>query len=335
MKNEQELKYQHRFIESLKLSVSDNISLADELSDILGLSTDSIYRRLRCETAISIDEMALIARKFKLNLVELLREDGNNNSVSFNYTSLYHNPELLKQHFKNMLSQLRGCAESNEKHIYYAAHEMPLFYYFQFPELTAYKLFYWRKTVLGVPAYDKMLFDASDLEPEINEICHNIYTTYKRCPATEIWTPESINTIYTQITFYLESFLFKNRAIAEKIIQQTIQMIETIEQAAIHSNKANPDKAPVEYNLYLSNINLTGILIYSEFDSQRIAVHSFNSINSLTTFHAGYTKEAESWIKNTIKKSSLISGIAERDRNQFFNQIKRKLNQLLEQAQNY
>lgn len=335
MKTTEKLKYQERFIENLKAAVPANISLADELSDVLGMSTDSIYRRLRCETAISIDEMAIIGRRFKLNLVELLKEEGNNTTVSFNYMSLYQNPELLKQHFKNMLSQLRGCAESNEKHIYYAAHEMPIFYYFQFPELIAFKLFYWRKTVLGVPSYEKKLFDSTDLEPEMLEICSNIYSTYKKCPASEIWTPESINSIYTQITFYLESFLFKNRALAVNIIERTIEMIETIEQAATHSNKANADKAPIEYNLYLSNVSLTGILIYSEFDSQKIAVHSFNSINSLTTFHAGYTKEAETWIKNTIKKSSLISGIAERDRNQFFNAIKRKLNQLLEQAQAY
>ena len=59
---------QFQFVEKLKLATPTNQKLVDVLSDLLEVSNDSAYRRLRCETAISIDEYMKICEHFRIPL---------------------------------------------------------------------------------------------------------------------------------------------------------------------------------------------------------------------------------------------------------------------------
>ena len=55
------------FFEKLKLAVPQNISLANEIADILEISVDGAYRRMRGESVLSMDEMVKICRHYKIS----------------------------------------------------------------------------------------------------------------------------------------------------------------------------------------------------------------------------------------------------------------------------
>lgn len=59
--------------------------------------------------------------------------------------------------------------------------------------------------------------------------------------------------------------------------------------------------------------------IYVKMGDTRYSYISFNTMNSLTTNNPEFCEETEHWIKNLERKSTLISGIAEKQRYQFFN----------------
>ena len=67
----------------IKSTLPANLSLADELADLLQLSPDSAYRRIRCETALTIDEIALICKHFNISFDSLTAVMSG--CVSFNY----------------------------------------------------------------------------------------------------------------------------------------------------------------------------------------------------------------------------------------------------------
>ncbi len=50
----------------------------------------------------------------------------------------------------------------------------------------------------------------------------------------------------------------------------------------------------------------------------------------MRTFNRFFNEQTENWMNNLVRKSTLISAVAERQRNQFFKGIFRKL-QLLEE----
>jgi hypothetical protein len=63
---------------------------------------------------------------------------------------------------------------------------------------------------------------------------------------------------------------------------------------------------------------------------KNISYISFNTMNSLTTNNQLFCGEIEHWMKNLIKKSSLISGSAEKQRFQFFKQAIKYVDQAIE-----
>jgi hypothetical protein len=70
---------QHQFFERIKQKLDPHLSLVNEIADVLEVSNDSAYRRLRGETAISLDEAAALAQHFGIALPE--SSSGNHDAV--------------------------------------------------------------------------------------------------------------------------------------------------------------------------------------------------------------------------------------------------------------
>ena len=60
------------FFQFLKSKLQSHVSMADELADLLEISIDSAYRRIRGEKMISLQESSIIASHFKLSIDQLL-----------------------------------------------------------------------------------------------------------------------------------------------------------------------------------------------------------------------------------------------------------------------
>ena len=72
------------FFERIKDLIPTNTSLVYELADLLQISTDSIYRRIRGETTLTFDELEIICNKYKISFDSFINMESNN--VTFNYT---------------------------------------------------------------------------------------------------------------------------------------------------------------------------------------------------------------------------------------------------------
>ena len=86
---------QESFLNKVKTALPANISLVEELADLLEVSNDSAYRRLRCETPLNIDEIAKICTHFKVSFETDIQP--NSETVSFNFFRLYDKNENFKR----------------------------------------------------------------------------------------------------------------------------------------------------------------------------------------------------------------------------------------------
>ena len=59
------------FFESIRQRLPGHISLVNELSEVLGISYDSAYRRLRGDKKLSIEEMRMLSRKYRISIDSL------------------------------------------------------------------------------------------------------------------------------------------------------------------------------------------------------------------------------------------------------------------------
>jgi hypothetical protein len=111
-------------------------------------------------------------------------------------------------------------------------------------------------------------------------------------------------------------------------------MAQAINTYAENENK-NDKKPSIAFNLYNSDLVIGTNCIYVTVAETSYSYISFNTMNSLTTSNNQFCEEIEHWTKNLIKKSTLISGIAEKQRFQFFSKAYKAIDLCIERIKNY
>ena len=72
---------QSSFLASVRSRVPFNLSFPDELAELLNISRDSAYRRIREETILSLDEAKILCDRYSVSIDSLMARDSGN--VSF------------------------------------------------------------------------------------------------------------------------------------------------------------------------------------------------------------------------------------------------------------
>lgn len=325
---------QEVFIKHLKQVVPSNVSLVDDIADLLKISNDSAYRRLRNETELSLDETYKICKHYRISIDSVFSNKGD--SVTCNYIKLTDSEENFENYLTSLLNQLERLQKSEDAKIIYAAEEIPIFHSFFSKELAAFKLFYWQRSVLNIPAYQTKKFDWDVISEKQIELTSKIHRTYLQIPSTEIWTDETINTTIKQIEYYFESGAFKEKEDAILVLQELKKMARSINQFAENENKSEINKSNnASFNLYNSDLVIGTNCIHVTVGGSALSYISFNTMNSLTTSNNQFCEEIEHWMKNLIKKSTLISSVAEKQRFQFFSKAYKAIDLSIERIKNY
>ena len=312
MKKKSEKEIQSLLFQKIQAQLPSNLSLVDELADLLQVSNDSAYRRLRGSTILSIGEITAICNHFNISFDLLLGE--NSNAVLFNYGEL-HNEQDFHRHLLFILSEMELFTQTPDIELTYAAIDIPIFHHFDFKELTAFKIFYWLKSVINAESIANNKFSPHFLPSEVYDVCKKIITAYRSIKSTEIWTDATVNSLIKQISYFWESGMFESKEDALLICEQAENEILSIQTIAETSSKTPSDN---NFNLYFSEIEIGNNSILASSEKYKRAYLSHNTINIIVTTHNSFCGETERWLNNLIKKSTLISGTSEKIRYQFF-----------------
>jgi transcriptional regulator with XRE-family HTH domain len=303
---------QNHFIELLKNAVPAKFSLAEALAELLNVSIDSAYRRLRGETSVSIDEAYLICKKYNIPLENILSID--HGSAQFNFLPLIQNEDNLELYLKGLLQSLKALKEFPESKIIYAAAEVPIFHSLSYPLLAEFKLFYWSKSLLMVDRLQNVHFKTGLIKPEFLSLSKAIHDLYLQIPSIEIWNHQTILTNISQIEFYWESGQFEDKETTLRLIQQLQMMTDELKKFSDSGYKS----LDAYYQLYQSDLIIGSNCINGYYGQNQVSYISFNTMNSLKTTHSRFIQETDKWIWNMIKKANLISGVSEKERYKFF-----------------
>lgn len=329
-------KVQLQLMEHLKSALPTNYTLVDELADLLQLSNDSAYRRIRGETSLSIDELSLVCKHFKLSFDAFISNQDSGH-VTFLYHRLNSGRDSYKAYLLNVLEDLKKILNYDKKQIIYAAEDVPLFYHFQFPELAAFKMFYWQKSIMNLPDFENKQFDNNIIDDDFLAITKEILHCYAQIPSIEIWSEETVNSTLKQIEFYWESGILASKNDALQICNYVEQMFESIKKQAEMNIKSGSEESLEKlgnYALYQSDIMIGTNCILVETNEVKASYLSFHTFNTMSTSNSNFCEETELWLDNLLKKSNLISGVAEKQRYKFFKRVNDNLQNLISKIEN-
>ncbi len=320
---------QDRIFEKIKQLLPANTSFVDELAIALDISNDSAYRRIRGEKLLSIEELLKLGTAYHISFDSLLQNNIDN--VSFNYRSINGNISF-EAYFNSILDNMKMVASFEKKELIYVAKDIPLVQYFEYSQITAFKLFFWYKTILGDIRFEEDRYEPTLIPNSIFETGRQIRGAYLKIPSIEIWNKESIDSTLNQIEFYYDSGFFSDLKLLESIFDELKHLVLQVKSDATKGYKTSlvypSTKDKENYKLYYNEITIGDNTIFFDLGDRKIANITHNVLNILTTSNPEFCNETHKTLKNIIKKSDLISVVSEKQRNKFFNVILQKIEDL-------
>lgn len=310
------------FLEQVKKKLNPNESLADELAEILNISRDSAYRRIRGETVLSLDEAKLLCIRYGVSLDNLIT--GTGGMVSFHYRVVDSKNFTFDKWLKAILTNLETLKSFPEKQLIYFAKDIPVFYYFNSPLLGPFKMFFWMSSVLRNESLKGVKFSPQLVSPAILSTGEKVYKLYSETPRIEIWSDETLNVTLRQIEFYHECGFFADPKYAGQLCDEYLSLVRDIRSWASAGYKEKPENA---FNLYKNDLLIADNTIFFRMGDKRMTFIPCNTMNILTTSDDSFCKNTEDYLINLTSKSILISTSGEKDRNKFFNRMEEKIMQ--------
>ncbi len=307
------------FLERVKARLPANVSFADELSELLNISRDSAYRRMRGETILSLGEAKILYDRFGISIDELF--SSNSNMVTFHRRVVTYDDYNLEKWQNSILKNLDHLAGFAEKKLIFSAKDVPVFHYFRLPDLCTFKHFFWMKTLIGYPDYEKKKYTAEAVPDSLLTTAQQVWKRYASLPSTEIWNEEVIYDTLKQIEFYHECNFFENPRDASHLCGQLAALLDQVqEEAALGAKQFGG-----EFDLYKNEILISDNSVFARMGETRCVYVNQNALNLLLTLQEPFCEQTEIYLNNLIGKSVLISKTAERERTRFFNNMKDRI----------
>ena len=237
--------------------------------------------------------------------------------------------ESYSSYLENMLTNLQHISKHEDSHIYFAAEDIPVFYHFSQPLLSKFKIVYWLKSLLNVSAFQFSSFEKIEIPPEIFEKSTQVFNYYNKINSTEIWTTETVLSTLKQVKYYWDAGFFDNKESALQILDElgsTINLIKRNTETGYKFQKGS--MSGVGHTFYLSDVMVGNNSILVTTKDQAYSFISYSTFNFMRTTNTQFNKQNEFWLQNLISKSTLLSTVAEKQRNQFFKLIKKQILEL-------
>ena len=299
------------------------------LAELLNQSQDAIYKKLRGETTLQLQEILIISERLKISLDSLL--DQNKNQVLFDCTEVMIVKDSYLAYLNNIVRQLEFASQLPEKYVYYTSNEISLFQYFQYPVLAAFKLYIWARTNWGIS-------DLSSLHEEIENIKNDskvsfslqkINALYNLFPSTEIWSINILDNTLNQLRWFIDSGELNDPVLINEIIHSLHNLLKQnkINMAISSKNNRLDSQTSIPWKVYYNEMTHTNNTILVTHAAGMITFVTHDNPNFMITTSTEFGTSTKQWMEKLIQKSENICGESEKIRNKYFSILQQKVKQ--------
>jgi hypothetical protein len=320
---------QQLFFQHIKNNLLPHLSLVDCIAEVLHISNDSAYRRMRGEKPITFEEIQKLSVHFKISLDQFLHLK----SDSFLFTGILsdNSGNAFSSWLSDVLQKLTYIKGFERKHMYFNTKDLPLMSFFQIPELSKFKCFMWMRTFLGYENLKSKKFSLKHSYEEMEEKGTKIIHVYNQIPTTEIWSLDCLNATIRQIEFYRESNVFESKGDVDILYHKLEELINHCERQAEVGKKFSIGQAPNAsspvYNIFLNELLIGDNTLIAEVNDSKVTFINHSVIDIVSTRDEKFCNHAYESMMNLIHKSTQISTVGEKIRSGFFGVLRDRINQ--------
>ena len=322
-----ESEIQQQLFQLIKSRLAANASVADEVAALLDISTDSAYRRMRGEKALTFDELYKIATHYRISIDQLMNIDTG--AIMFQGHFVDKKNFRFEEYMNSLLQNMAYMNSFKEKEFYYSCKDMPIFHHFVVREIAAFKRFFFLKTFFHFPEFEKKKFRFSDYPDDLFAIGQKVLNQYIQIPSIEIWNIESMSIVFRQIEFYRDCNVFESDMDAFILYEAMEKLWDHLEKQASLGYKfsyGDPEEKPAgKYRMYFNEVLLGDNNMLAVLDGVKLSYISHTTINFMLTRDMVFNENMYNHLQNQMKRSTLISEVSEKERAKFFRIIRERI----------
>jgi len=311
---------QEFLFQRIKEKLPPSVSLTDIVSEVLHVSSDSAYRRIRNETPLVLQEAKQLCEHFQLSLDQILSLKSN--SVLFENIRINNQQYSYEKYLSDIIGLTKQINSFRQKEIIYLTKDVPLFHSFYFKPLIAFRFYFWMKTILQHPDYATKAIDLNGISATTETLSMEMARAYTQIPSTEIWNTECINSVISQIEFYKDSGLFSLAADIREVYQAVEETIlhlkDQVEYGCKFMPNENPQTKKLNFTFFYNRVVLGDNTILVTTDDTRTAYLNYDVLDYMVTRDESFCNQRTEDLNNLMRRATLISQTSEKQRNIFF-----------------
>ena len=322
---------QIRLFEMVKSKISSKLAFVDEIEDLLNVSKECAYRRIRGETVLSFAEWKKISEKYHLSIDGIINYKSDNSAV-FQYSPVdISNIDSYVACLKRLLNFMEEVSvSSNKKELIFSALDIPVYHICKYPDLAFFKLYIWNDTLNSNSVSFEKFYDGLQKD-KILSVYDQIHQAYMNIPSIEVCTEQTIDVFLREFVFYFETGRFESKDTALFLLDKFLSLIEMLKNYADVGYKDKEREIP--FLLYSCSVDLENSFLLLKNGDQKYCVLDLYAISRIFTDNDLLCAETGKWMDSLISKSMLISGSgAFKERLRFFQTIKKKIVAIIEKV---
>jgi len=318
---------QQGLFQEIKASIPSTVSATEEIAKVLDVSVDSVYRRMRGEKTISLDELYKLCSHYKISLDQLM----NIQTGAFMFRGNFLNSKTFRfeDYLKGSIRDLNYMNSFKNVDFYYLCKDVPIFTHFYFREIAAFKYFFWMKTIFHFPEFEHRRFTFDLYTDELNDLGEKVLALYNQLPSTELWNVENINIAIRQIEFYRDSQMFVSDKDVLRLYESWEKVVDHVQKQAERGYKFDhndPHMKPLgPYRVYFNEVILGDNSFLVLLEGTKMALVTHTVINYMQTRDINFCENMYDYVQSLMKRSTLISKVSEKERSKFFRILKERI----------
>lgn len=319
MNQEEEILY--NFIKS---KLPKNVSFINVIADVLDISYDSAYRRVKGSTILSMKEALQLSNHFKFNLNDLVNSElDSTNTVFIEKSHGVISDDFMSVFFDKSIREIKDVINSEKGQVIHCAKDFP-FYHSTKNAFKDFRLYLFINFISSDKSIKKIPFSEFKPSKEISDKYDLFLDYFSKVSLIEIWNNTTIDNVLNQILYFYEVGLTTKEE-AVSIADGLIDSLISIENQAKKEKRDNSSK---NFHLYHNNLIslLNSVLMKTDYGEK--VYLPYTNLKYLIISDKNTSKEIKHHINTQLEFSNNLSGESKISRKKFFNEMYQKVEKL-------
>jgi hypothetical protein len=305
--------------------IPKNIKAVAYLMDLLGLSRESVYRRMRGEIPFSIEEIVKLSIALNFSIDEIIGGNQKQERVSFDLSSMESNDSpkaflLMLEHFYNYIE---GLVPLENREAIMAINRFHPTFLVCFNNLFKFSYYKWLHQDHEVSL--KQYFSEIVIPPEINAVREHIRSDFQKLDNSAlILDPNVFLSLIKDIQYYHQRKLINDEELLNlKIeISNLIDFYEKIAKIGVLNKKT-------KIYLYLSPLCITTNMGYVSYENTSQSFFWLFTINPMIVNNPEICAIQKRWLYSWKRQSICITQSNEIMQADFFDKQREYLDEII------